>query len=64
MGRIKRGGYIFEFWKGDHHPSHVHVYKDNKPVAKIQLDPVKVLDGEVNIKVFYIIRDLIKEGKL
>ena len=64
MGRIKRGGYIFETWEGDHNPPHVHVYKDNQPVVKIQLNPIKVLSGEVNIKVFYIIRDLIEEGKL
>jgi hypothetical protein len=25
MGRIRRGGYIFEWWIGDHPPRHIHV---------------------------------------
>lgn len=26
MGRIRRGGYVFEWFIGDHEPRHVHVY--------------------------------------
>lgn len=25
MGRIRRDGYVFEWWVGDHPPRHVHV---------------------------------------
>ncbi|MBI2981331.1 MAG: DUF4160 domain-containing protein [Deltaproteobacteria bacterium] len=38
MGRIRRGGYLFEFWAGDHPPRHVHVLKDRKLIAKVELD--------------------------
>lgn len=34
MGRKKRGGYLIEWWIGDHLPKHVHVYKDGKEVEK------------------------------
>lgn len=64
MGRIKRGGYIFVRWIGDHEPFHVHVYKDDREIAKVQLEPVVFIEGEINIKVFCIIKELIKEGKL
>lgn len=29
MGKIRRGGYVFVWWVGDHSPPHVHVF-DNK----------------------------------
>ena len=38
MARIRRGGYIFITWIGDHSPRHVHVYRDGKLVVKWDLD--------------------------
>ena len=64
MGRIKRGGYIFVRWIVDHEPFHVHVYKDDRHVAKVQLDPVIFLEGQINIRIYKIIKELIEEGKL
>jgi hypothetical protein len=29
MGRIRRGGYVFISWIGDHPPRHVQVYDDD-----------------------------------
>ena len=26
MGKIRRGGYLFVWWAGDHPPRHVHVF--------------------------------------
>ena len=26
MGKVRRGGFVFLWWKGDHPPRHVHVY--------------------------------------
>lgn len=37
MGREKRGGYIIEWWMGDHSPKHVHVYKDGKDMKGLKL---------------------------
>lgn len=37
MGKIRRGGYVFVTWKGDHAPRHVHVYRDGKLVVKWDL---------------------------
>ena len=28
MGRKKAGGFIFEWYSGDHEPFHVHIYED------------------------------------
>lgn len=65
MGRIRRGGYIFEFWVGDHPPRHVHVLKDRKLVAKVELDErLTVMEGQVSGKLSKILKALVKEGVL
>lgn len=33
MGKVRRGGYVFLTWKGDHTPRHVHVYRDGRLVV-------------------------------
>jgi len=39
MGRIRRGGYIFIWWIGDHPPRHVHVFdNDGKIITRVNLD--------------------------
>jgi len=66
MGRIRRGGYILEWFIGDHWPPHVHVY-DNKRKFIGRLDPDHLvgLEGWVpNRKLIQIIEDLKKEGRL
>ena len=34
MPKIRRGGYVFLTWKGDHSPRHVHVYRDGRLILK------------------------------
>jgi hypothetical protein len=29
VGKIRRGGYLFIWWKGDHRPRHVHVHNND-----------------------------------
>ena len=29
MGKVRRGGYVFEWWIGDHPPRHIHVSDSN-----------------------------------
>ncbi len=64
MGRIKRGGYVFVRWEGDHNPPHIHIYKDNSFVAKVDLNDFSVLEGGINSKLLYFLIMLRKEGKL
>jgi hypothetical protein len=46
MGKLRRGGYVFVWWKGDHSPRHVHVYRDGKLVVKWDLDNQKAMRGK------------------
>jgi len=61
---VKRGGYIVEWWMGDHLPKHVHVHKDGREIAKVQIPGLLVLKGEVNSRIRNILQQLIKEGKI
>jgi hypothetical protein len=38
MSKIRRGGFVFVTWKGDHPPRHLHVYRDRRFVVKWDLD--------------------------
>ncbi|MEK6706555.1 MAG: DUF4160 domain-containing protein [Bdellovibrionota bacterium] len=65
MGRIRRGGFIFEFWVGDHPPRHVHVLKDEELIARVELDEaLTVMDGKINRRIREILKELVKEGDL
>ena len=46
MGKIRRGGYIFITWMGDHFPRHAHVYRDGKLVIKWDLENRKTITGK------------------
>ncbi len=46
MGKVRRGGYVFFTWKGDHGPKHVHVYRDEKLVLKWDLENSKEMKGQ------------------
>lgn len=64
MGKIRRGGYQFVTWIGDHAPRHVHIYDGKKFIAKWNLERNEVIVGSVNRKIVKIIKDLQKEGLL
>lgn len=64
MGKIKRGGYIFVTWVGDHPPKHVHVFRNRKLILKYDLERMKVMEGKASKKLFKIIFNLIDEGLL
>jgi hypothetical protein len=46
MGKIRRGGFVFITWKGDHPPRHVHVYRDGTLVLKWNLDDQVPMSGK------------------
>ena len=64
MTKIRRGGYIFLSWKGDHSPRHVHVYRDGKLVLKWDLENRKAMDGSPSCNVLVLIHQLDSEGRL
>ncbi len=64
MARIRRGGYIFLSWAGDHTPRHVHVYRDGKPIVKWDLDNKKAMRGVATRRILNLIDELESEGLL
>jgi hypothetical protein len=64
LGRIKRGGYIFVTWIGDHLPRHVHVYDDDVELLIWDLDKSKVIEGDGSRRILEIIKELVEEGLL
>jgi len=64
MGKIRRGGYIFNTWIGDRSPYHVHVYKDGKLVVKWDLENDEAMKGEASRRVRNLIQQLRDEGEL
>ena len=46
MGKIRRGGFVFLTWTGDHAPRHVHVYRDGKFVLKWDLESKAAMKGK------------------
>lgn len=64
MGRIRRGGYLIEWWMGDHSPKHVHVYNRGREVAKVRIPEMLVLKGRLNRRLRTILQDLLRRGKI
>jgi len=64
MGKLRRGGYIFVWWKSDHAPLHVHVYRDGKFVVKWDLDNHKAMKGHTSKRVLELVEKLKSEGLL
>lgn len=64
MGRIRRGGYVFITWVGDHAPRHVHVFRDNVLVLKWDLDAWVPIHGQPTRALFSVLCDLRNEGLL
>ncbi len=64
MPRIRRGGYVFVSWKGDHAPRHVHVYRGGRFVLKWDLDRDRVMKGRTSRRVRELIAGLRAEGLL
>lgn len=62
MSKVRRGGYVFLTWKGDHSPRHVHVYRDGKLVLKWDLDSLQPMAGSPSSRVLDLICQLDSEG--
>ena len=64
MPKIRRGGYVFIAWKGDHAPRHVHVYRDGKLTLKWDLENGRVMRGSATRRVLKLIQELQSERLL
>lgn len=64
MSKIRRGGYVFVTWVGDHPPRHVHVYRDGRLVVKWDLDRGRAMDGSAPARVRKLLDGLAEEGLL
>ncbi|MDA3940884.1 MAG: DUF4160 domain-containing protein [Spirochaetia bacterium] len=64
MGKVKRGGYVFLSWIGDHTPKHVHVYKNGKLIVKWDLENNMAMKGAETRDILKYIEALVQEGKL
>jgi len=61
---MRRGGYVFLTWKGDHGPRHVHVLRDGKFVLKWNLDQQVSMVGTPSRRLLDLIAQLDAEGLL
>lgn len=66
MGKIRRGGYVFLWWIGDHSPSHVHVFdKNGKLISRVNLETMRPMDiPKIDSRIITLIRELRDEGRL
>ena len=66
MGKIRRGGYLFIWWSGDHEPRHVHVFDGKgKLLGRVAIATKAPLDDWLPTKkAVEIINDLQREGRL
>lgn len=64
MGKVRRGGYVFVTWAGDHSPYHVHVYRDGTLVLKWDLENDAPMKGKATPRVLRLITELREEGEL
>ena len=66
MGKVRRGGYILEWYIGDHEPRHVHVYDSrHRLIGRLDVDRLVGIEGwQPDRKLIKLVRDLINEGQL
>jgi hypothetical protein len=64
VGKVRRGGFLFITWKGDHSPRHVHVYRDGRLIVAWDLDNWKPMKGVAPRRVLDLIETLESEGAL
>ena len=64
LPKIRRGGFVFLAWVGDHSPRHVHVYRDGTLVVKWDLDNGQPMKGEASARLRRLLNELVEEGRL
>jgi hypothetical protein len=66
MGKIRRGGYILEWFIGDHEPGHLHVFDSKRRfIGRLDVDRLAGIEGWTpDRKLIKVITDLKNEGRL
>ena len=66
MGKVRRSGYLFIWWSGEHKPRHVHVFDGKgKLLGRVTIETKTPLDAWLPTrKVVEIIQALQREGRL
>ena len=66
MGKIRRSGYVLEWFIGDHEPRHVHVYDaKGRLIGRLDIDRLVGVEGwQPDRKLVKLIEDLKREGRL
>jgi hypothetical protein len=62
--KIRRGGYVFVAWAGDHSPAHVHVYLGGRLVVRWDLEKWKPIIGVPGSHLVRLLEELRAEGLL
>lgn len=62
MGKIGRRGDVFVWWRGDHAPRHVHVFRDGKLIVKWNLEKRTPIVGRPPSRIVELIEELVREG--
>lgn len=64
MGKIRRGGFVFVTWKGDHPPRQVHVFRDGRLMAKWDLERGRLISGYASKRIRRLMAELKEEDLL
>ena len=66
MGKVRRSGYVLEWFIGDHEPRHVHVYDTkHRLIGRLDVDGLVGVEGWTpDRKLVKLITDLKHEGRL
>ncbi len=66
MGKIRRRGYILEWFIGEHVPRHIHVYDSkHRLLGRFDLDRMTGIEGWIpERKLIKLVLDLKREGPL
>lgn len=66
MGKIRRAGYILEWFIGDHEPRHLHVYdSQHRLLGRLDVDRmVGIENWTPDRKLIKVVQELVKEGRL
>ena len=66
MGKIRRSGYILEWFIGDHEPRHIHVHDSkHRLIGRLDVDRLVGVEGWTpDRKLIKLIQDLKNEGRL
>jgi hypothetical protein len=66
MGKVRRGGYMFMWWIGDHPPHHIHVFgKNERLITRVNLETMQAMDiPKIERKIVELIRELQREGRI